>query len=199
MQTTAMSSNVLQTRTCTRTNSFKPARAGVQARKPVIVRAQAEQKAHGPAKVASAALAAVAAAQFAFSGAALAIDPPVLGGKPPQIFSPKDAQDIQAGQGQTPSDKYVSQAREATGSDTAANMAATAPTINKKGGGVGRADFAPSQQLQGLRGETQTPPDVRKGTPDTKAPMWMNAMPDLSAAPIASPDAEADNDGKVLF
>ena len=29
--------------------------------------------------------------------------------------------------------------------------------------------------------------------------MWMNAMPDLSAAPIASKDAEADNDGKVLF
>ena len=66
-------------------------------------------------------------------------------------------------QGQKPSDKYVSQAREATGSDTAANMSANAPTINKKGGGVGRADFAPSQQLQGLRGETQTPPDVRKG------------------------------------
>ena len=62
-----------------------------------------------------------------------------------------------------PSDKYVSQAREATGSDEAANMAANAPPINKKGVGVGRADFAPSQQLQGLRGETKTPPDVRKG------------------------------------
>ena len=37
------------------------------------------------------------------------------------------------------------------------------------------------------------------GTPDTKAPMWMNVLPDLSAAPIASKDTEADNDGKVLF
>lgn len=99
---------------------------------------QAEERVRGPAKAASAVLAAVAAAQFALTGtwsgafcyvfrrhasiialitrlgnsainrsinmttaagAALAVDPPILQGQKdvPQIFSPKDAQDIQEG------------------------------------------------------------------------------------------------------
>ena len=206
---------------------------------------QAEERVRGPAKAASAVLAAVAAAQFGLTGthsvtfrfrgcreharnttalithmsriyisinlhmkitspagAALAVEPPVLQGKDtPQIFSPKDAQDQKEGrvskqasgsksaaaatatldtvtsqryrgaiiirslQGQKPSSKYVEQAKEFT-SDTAAAKVADAPTINKKGGGVGRADFAPSQQpgVKAAGKADLAPKDIRGGT-----------------------------------
>ena len=68
-------------------------------------------------------------------------------------------------QGQKPSSKYVEQAKQFT-SDTAADKIADAPTINKKGGGVGRADFAPSQQpaIKQAAKDDKTPMDVRGGT-----------------------------------
>jgi len=164
-----------------------------------VVAAQAEERVRGPAKAASAVLAAVAAAQFAVTGAALAIDPPILQGQKdtPQIFSPKDAQDIKEGRGQKPSPKYVEQAKQFAG-QTAADKIADAPTINKEGGGVGRADFAPSQQpgVKAAGKANLAPKDVRDGTP-AKTAGWMNVLPDLSAAPIVSKDAEAANDGKA--
>ena len=68
-------------------------------------------------------------------------------------------------QGQKPSSKYVEQAKQFT-SDTAAAKVADAPTINKKGGGVGRADFAPSQQpgVKAAGKADLAPKDIRGGT-----------------------------------
>ena len=67
-------------------------------------------------------------------------------------------------QGQKPSSKYVEQAKEVVG-DSAAAKVADAPTINKKGGGVGRADFAPSQQpaIKAAGKADLAPKDVRGG------------------------------------
>ena len=67
-------------------------------------------------------------------------------------------------QGQKPSSKYVEQAKEFT-SDAAASKIADAPTINKKGGGVGRADFAPSQQpgIKEAAEKNRSPTDIRGG------------------------------------
>ncbi|KAL3153271.1 hypothetical protein ABBQ38_011619 [Trebouxia sp. C0009 RCD-2024] len=126
----------------------------------------------------------------------MAIDPPILKNTP-QIFSPKDAQDAKEGRDQKPSPKYVEQARKFAG-DTAASKIADPPTINKGGGAQGKAEFAPSQ-MPGVKAAGKSgvaPMDIRGGTP-AKTAGWMNVLPDMSAAPIVSKDAEAANDGKA--
>lgn len=66
---------------------------------------------------------------------------------------------------------------------------------------MGKGEFQAGNQAREGKGR-DTYKDIRGGTPDNgprlpgKAPGWMNVL-DLSAAPIASPDAEADNDKKV--
>lgn len=67
-------------------------------------------------------------------------------------------------QGQKPSPKYVEQAKKFAG-QTAADKIADAPTINKEGGGVGRADFAPSQQpgVKAAGKANLAPKDIRDG------------------------------------
>lgn len=69
-------------------------------------------------------------------------------------------------QGQSPSPKYVEQAKKFAG-QTAADKIADAPTINKEGGGVGRADFAPSQQpgVKAAGKANLAPKDIRDGAP----------------------------------
>lgn len=71
-------------------------------------------------------------------------------------------------QDQKPSPKYVEQARKFAG-DAAASKIADAPRINKEGGGVGRADFAPSQQpgVQAAGKAGLAPKDIRGGAHTT--------------------------------
>ncbi|DBA76193.1 TPA: hypothetical protein ACH3X1_009922 [Trebouxia sp. C0004] len=206
MQTSMMRSTTVQSRTQSRTSSFTASRACPKARKHVVVSAQAEDRTRGPAKAASALLAAVAAAQLALTGTAQAFDIPFLKDTP-QILSPGDATDIKEGKGQDPSSKYVDQARSVVGGQ-AADMLKNSPDINKEGGGVGNTDIKmESMQAKGFSQDKQatggkdTPKDIRGGTPTNDAPKFnpgfMNALPDMSAAPIASKDAAAANDGKA--
>lgn len=107
-------------------------------------------------------------------------------------------------QGQSPSDKYTQQAKQYAGSE-AAEKIANSPDINVGGGSMGKGEYQAGNQAKAGRG-SDTYKDIRDGTPGQgskaagqvapKLPGWMNVL-DLSAAPIASPDAAADNDKKV--
>ena len=66
-------------------------------------------------------------------------------------------------QGQSPSPKYVEQARNKLGSQ-AADMISNAPKINTEGGAQGVTDFAPSMQAKQFKGK-DAPMDIRGGTP----------------------------------
>lgn len=197
MQSATLRSSPASGATTLRGKPFTAARACPKARKPAAVTAaQAEDRSKAPARFASGLLAAVAAAQLTLTGAAQAD----VFDNAKQIFSPGDAKDIKEGKGQSPSDKYTQQAKQFA-SPEAADKIANSPDINVGGGSMGVGEFQAGNQAREGKGR-DTYKDIRGGTPDNgprlpgKAPGWMNVL-DLSAAPIASPDAEADNDKKA--
>lgn len=81
-------------------------------------------------------------------------------------------------------------------------MISNSPDINVGGGSMGKAEYQAGNQAREGKGK-DTYKDIKGGTPVDNAPKlpgkgpgFMNVL-DLSAAPITTPDNEANNDGKV--
>ena len=81
-------------------------------------------------------------------------------------------------------------------------MISNSPDINVGGGSMGKAEYQAGNQAREGKGK-DTYKDIKGGTPVDNAPKLPGKGPgfmsvlDLSAAPITTPDNEANNDGKV--